>query len=108
MARVQAIVADLMLGSRVTETLRAAGHEVELAPSVAEAGDADLIVADLDAAEPRALAQLGPPVLGFYRHTDVATKEAADAAGIALAVPRSRLVREMPELVERLLGASPG
>jgi nucleoside-diphosphate-sugar epimerase len=103
MARVQAIVADLMLGSRVTETLRAAGHEVELSASVEGAGDADVVVADLDAAEPRALAALGPPVLGFYQHTDVATKEAADAAGIALAVPRSRLVREMPELVDRLL-----
>jgi hypothetical protein len=105
-ARVQAIVADLMLASRVTETLRAAGHEVELSSSLAgaDAGAADVVVADLDAAAPAELASLGRPVLGFYQHTDVATKEAADAAGIDLAVPRSRLVREMPELVERLLG----
>ena len=111
MARVQAIVADLMLGSRVTETLRAAGHDVELAPSVDGAGDAagaDAIVADLDVADPDALAALGPPVLGFYQHTDVATKQAADAAGIALAVPRSRLVREMPELVDRLIAGRGG
>ena len=106
MARVQAIVADLMLASRVETTLSAAGHDVIVAPSIAQAQDldgAELVVADLDCEPPEALAGLGVPVLGFYQHTDVATKELADAAGIDLAVPRSRLVREMPELAERLL-----
>jgi hypothetical protein len=101
-----AIVADLMLGSRVSETLTAAGHEVELVPAIAQASgldDADIIVADLDCEPPEALVGLGAPVLGFYQHTDVDTKEAADAAGVDLAVPRSRLVREMPQLVDRLL-----
>ena len=106
MAKALAIVADLMLGSRVSETLTAAGHEVELAPAIAQASDlegAEIIVADLDCEPPEALVGLGPPVLGFYQHTDVDTKKEADAAGIDLAVPRSRLVREMPELVDRLL-----
>jgi hypothetical protein len=101
-----AIVADLMLGSRVAETLGAAGHQVELVPAVAEASGldrAEVIVADLDCEPPEALVGIGPPVLGFYQHTDVETKRAAEAAGIDLAVPRSRLVREMPELVDRLL-----
>ena len=106
MARIQAIVADLMLGSRVTETLHAAGHDVELASSIGAQGEADVIVADLDTTDPADLAALGPPVLGFYQHTDVDTKRAADAAGIDLAVPRSRLVREMPELVARLAGGN--
>jgi hypothetical protein len=105
-AQVQAIVADLMLGSRVETALTAAGHEVALAPAIAEARDldrAEIVVADLDCESPESLVGLGVPVLGFYQHTDVDTREAAEAAGIDIAVPRSRLVREMPELVERLL-----
>ena len=106
MAQILAIVADLMLGSRVETTLNAAGHEVTVAPAIAEARDlerTDLLVADLDCEAPEALVGLGLPVLGFYQHTDVPTREAAETAGVDLAVPRSRLVREMPELVERLL-----
>ncbi len=43
-------------------------------------------------------------MIGFYQHTDIETKKRADAAGLTLAVPRSRMVRELPELVERELG----
>ena len=106
MADVVAIVADLMLGSRVEEILGSAGHEVRRFPAIAEAEGlegADLIVADLDCEQPEALVGLGMPVLGFYQHTDQDTREAAEAAGIDLAVPRSRLVREGPALAERLL-----
>lgn len=105
MARVVAVAADLLLGSRVEATLAAAGHEVTLSPSLAEAplGEADLLVADLDAENPEALVGLGSPVLGYYSHVNAATRQAAEAAGIDLVVPRSRLARELPELVERLL-----
>ena len=103
MARVVAIVPELMLASRVTTALAAAGHEVEQTASVPDELDgADLVVADLDAASPERLADLGVPVLGFYQHTDVETKKRADAAGV-FAVPRSRMVRELPELAARLL-----
>jgi hypothetical protein len=104
-ARVLSIATDLMLGSRVQETLTAAGHEVTTAPALEETtwDGVDLIVADLDAENPEALVGLGMPVLGYYSHVDVATKEAAEAAGIDLAVPRSRMARELPALVERLL-----
>jgi hypothetical protein len=104
MARVLA-VADLMLGSKVDATLRAAGHEVTLSPSLQEArlDEVDLIVADLDVENPEALVGLGVPVLGFYSHVNAETRETAEAAGIDLAVPRSRLAREMPDLVKRLL-----
>ena len=61
------------------------------------------MVADLDVAPPEKLSALSLPVIGFYQHTDVDTKERADAAGLAMAVPRSRMVRELPELVEKLL-----
>ena len=107
MARVLAIVTDLMLGSRVTTSLQASGHEVEQVSAIPEEADgADLVVADLDVADPKALAELGVPVIGFYQHTDTDTKAAADAAGLALAVPRSRMVRELPELVARALTGS--
>jgi hypothetical protein len=106
MARVLA-VADLMLGSKVEATLSAAGHEVTLSPSLQEADldDVELIVADLDAENPEALVGLGVPVLGFYSHVNAETREVAEAAGVDLVVPRSRLAREMPELAKRLLRA---
>ena len=94
-----------MLASRVTTALAAAGHEVEQEPAIrSELDGVDLLVADLDVAGPEALAGLGVPAIGFYQHTDTEMKSRADAAGIAIAVPRSRMVRELPELVERLIG----
>ena len=106
MARVVSIATDLMLASKVDATLTAAGHHVSLAPSLQEAplDEAELVVADLDAANPEALVGLGVPVLGYYSHVDVETREAAEAAGVDLVVPRSRMARELPALVERLLG----
>jgi hypothetical protein len=107
-ARVVAIAADLMLGSKVEATLSAAGHEVTLAPSLAEAplDQAELVVADLEVENPEALVGLGVPVLGYYSHVDVATKEVAEAAGVDLVVPRSRMARELPVLAEQLLGST--
>jgi hypothetical protein len=103
LARVLAIVSDLMLASRVSTSLQAAGHEVEQVSAIPEEADGvDLVVADLDAAEPKSLTGLGVPVIGFYQHTDTDTKAAADEAGLAIAVPRSRMVRELPQLVERV------
>lgn len=105
MAKVAAISTDLLLGSKVEAMLSAAGHEVTLSPSLAESqlDGTDLIVADLDAEDPTALVAAGIPVLGYYSHVEVETKQAAEAAGIDLAVPRSRMARELPELVAKLL-----
>lgn len=105
MARVLALSADLMLGSKVVATLTAAGHEVTLSPSLQEASleGVELLVADLELGNPEALVGLGIPVLGYYSHVDVETRAAAEAAGVDLAVPRSRLARELPQLAERLL-----
>jgi hypothetical protein len=104
-ARVLSIATDLMLGSRVEATLTAAGHEVKTAPSIEESTweGVDLIVADLDAENPEALVGLGMPVLGYYSHVDVDTRKSADAAGVDLVVPRSRMARELPDLAMRLL-----
>lgn len=108
MARVVSIAEDLMLASRVDVMLTGAGHHVVLARSVADASfdGAELIVADLEVADPKDLVGLGVPVLGYYSHVDAETKRAADAAGIEMAVPRSRMARELPELASRLLGES--
>jgi DNA-binding response OmpR family regulator len=109
LSRIVAVAPDLMLASRIEATLGAAGHHVQLAASVSEATDledAELIVVDLDREPADALVGLGVPVLGFYSHTDVETRVLAEAAGVDLVVPRSRLAREMPELAERLLSGS--
>ncbi|HEX7059926.1 MAG TPA: hypothetical protein VF176_08770 [Solirubrobacterales bacterium] len=105
MARVVAVATDLLLGSKVEATLRAAGHDVVLSPSLAEAPleDAELLVADLDTEPAEALVGLGIPVLGYYSHVDIDTRRAAEAAGVDLVVPRSRMARELPQLVDGLL-----
>jgi hypothetical protein len=106
-ARVLSIATDLMLASRVDAALGAAGHDVVGAPSVAAAqlDGVELVVADLDVENPEALVGLGVPVLGYYSHVDAETKALADAAGVDLTVPRSRMSRELPALVDKLLSA---
>ncbi|MDX6607154.1 MAG: hypothetical protein QOD14_1694 [Solirubrobacterales bacterium] len=105
MARIAALVQDLMLASRVRTSLEASGHEVEQDAELPDELDGiDLVVADLDAVPPERLVELGVPVVGFYQHTDVDTKARAEAAGLAVAIPRSRMVRELPELVDQALG----
>jgi hypothetical protein len=105
-ARVVAISSDLLLGSKVEAMLRAAGHEVTMAPGLegAPLDGTELIVADLDAEDATALVATGIPVLGYYSHVNPETKQAAEAAGVDLAVPRSRMARELPDLAARLLG----
>jgi hypothetical protein len=106
-ARVAALVPDLMFASRVEATLRAAGHDVELGTSAEAIGAGervpDVLIADLGEIDPSELADSGFPVLGFYSHVDVETRRRAEAEGIDLVVPRSRMAREMSELVESLL-----
>ena len=67
-----------MLGTKIEGRLSAAGHQVSLSPSLAEAplDEVELIVADLDVENPEALVGLGVPVLGFYSHVDVETRRA--------------------------------
>ncbi len=105
MARVLAVSSDLLLGSKVEAMLRAAGHEVTMAPDLASAplDGAELIVADLDAVDAKALVSTGVPILGYYSHVNAETKQTAEAAGVDLAVPRSRMARELPELATKLL-----
>jgi DNA-binding NarL/FixJ family response regulator len=120
-ARVLALVPDLLFGSRVQGSLAAAGHEVELigdAPQLRErlAADsephADVLVVDLtdDRLDGAAIRESlaagglldGVQTLAFYSHVDTATGARAREAGFELVVPRSRMAREGAQLVERL------
>ena len=121
MARVLALVPDLLFGSRLLGTLNAAGHEVDL---VTDAGRLRERLADGSALRPAVLvldltdedlkgAELleslagapgleGVRTLGFFSHVDTRARERAERAGFDLAVPRSRMAREGGELVARL------
>jgi nucleoside-diphosphate-sugar epimerase len=107
-AKIVAIVTDLMLASRVSESLRAAGHEVSVVPALPDPLEAEAIVCDLDTADTAAVAAAAVPTLGFYSHVDIETKQQAEAAGLKLIVPRSRMSRELPDLVADLLNPSKG
>lgn len=103
MARVAAFAPDLFFASKIDATLKAAGHDVTLLPAGSDPGDAEVVIVDLDHAGPDA-APAGVPRLGFYSHVDVDTRRKAEEAGFDLVVPRSRMAREMPQLVASLLG----
>jgi CheY-like chemotaxis protein len=126
MARVLALVPDLLFGSRVQGALAAAGHDVELIgdPSVLRdrlaEGTAsapavlvvDLTDADLDGAGIlESLSREGglgrTRTLAFYSHVDAPARERAERAGFELVVPRSRMAREGGELVARLAASPP-
>jgi hypothetical protein len=104
-ARIIAVAPDLLLGSKIEGMLSAAGHDATLSRSLAAAplDDAELVVVDLEEESPEALAGLGIPVLGYYSHVNAETRRVAEAAGIDLVVPRSKMVRELPQLAEGLL-----
>ena len=100
-ARVALLCPDLLFGSRLRSALENAGHEV-LDPDAR----ADVLVVDLtDDAESRVAGAAGSsvPVLGFYSHVEQDVRQAAEAAGFTRVVPRSRMAREGPALVESLL-----
>src|SRR5437764_13170032 len=96
-------------------SLQAAGHEARLV------GDADalrrelpgsqVLIIDLtvDAAERIGVAveaarSAGARTLAFYSHVEADVRSQAEAAGIDMVVPRSRMAREGVVLVDRLSG----
>jgi DNA-binding response OmpR family regulator len=109
--RIVALAPDLFFASKIEATLTAVGHEVDVRSTVEDAlegaTDADLVIVDLhtEQLDPAQLvARLGgKPLLGFYSHIDADTRAQAERAGFDLVVPRSRMAREMPNLVARLL-----
>jgi hypothetical protein len=97
-ARVAVVVPDLLFGSRVQGGVQAAGHEVVPADS-----GPDLVIADVEVVDPADVD--GPRRLGFYPHVQPELKKRAEEAGFDMVVPRSRIARELPDLVERLLAS---
>ena len=114
MARVVAVFDDLLLGSNVLGMLRAAGHEAQLSGADAHPDGAAVLIVDLAAGGFDGVALVerlrgegeleSTRTLGVYSHVDADTKRRAEAAAFDLVVPRSRMAREGPKLVERLLG----
>lgn len=116
MADVVAFIPDLLFGSRVQAMLHQAGHEVVLAASsdaarTALAGARVLIVDLTDerlegASFVESLSTEGllgeVHTLAFYSHVNVQARERAVEAGFDLAVPRSRVAREVNKLVAGL------
>ncbi|HTZ64340.1 MAG TPA: hypothetical protein VMB51_09570 [Solirubrobacteraceae bacterium] len=125
MARILALIPDLLFGSRVQGALAAAGFEVELVGDEGplrgrlgggegpDGGMAAVLVVDLtnpDLDGPALLESLSGEgvlgqrtrTLGFYSHIDGEARVRAEQAGFDLVVPRSRMAREGPQLVERL------
>jgi hypothetical protein len=117
MARVVALIPDLLFGSNVQGTLTAAGHEVELVGDADRARErltettavlvVDLVDEDLEgAALLESFAQEGlldqTRTLAFYSHVDALARERAEQAGFDLIIPRSRMAREGAALVASL------
>jgi hypothetical protein len=107
-ARVVALIPDLLFGSNVQGALSAAGHEVELVGALGRGVEADVLIVDLTAGAPERIEAVrttrppGVPVLAFYAHVEADVKRQAEDAGFELVVPRSRMAREGAALVERL------
>jgi hypothetical protein len=96
MARVAVLVPDLLFGSRMEGVAEAAGHELVPAEE-----DPDVVIVDVEVVDPGEVA--GRRRLGFYPHVQPELKQRAEAAGFDLVVPRSRIARELPDLLEKLL-----
>jgi CheY-like chemotaxis protein len=118
-ARVAALIPDLLFGSKVKGLLEQAGHEVDLVASGLQAWDdvsgVDVLVVDLAGPDVDAVALLetlaaggdieGVRTLATYSHVDAETRRRAIDAGFDLVVPRSRMMREGADLLGRLAGA---
>jgi hypothetical protein len=111
-ARVLAFVPDLLFGSNVLGALQAAGHDATLVSSPDDLAGVDLLIVDLTADAPArialskpALGDAGPRTLAFYAHVEADVRDDAEQAGFDLVIPRSRMAREGPALVERLLAS---
>jgi DNA-binding NarL/FixJ family response regulator len=119
-ARALVLTADLLFGSNVQGMLAAVGQEAELVADASAFRDAlvaaapVVVIVDLTdealqgvqtVTEMREEHLLGGiPVVGYYSHVEPGVRELALAEGFDLVVPRSRMARECPQLIEQVLG----
>ena len=122
MARVAALIPDLLFGSKVQSALETAGHEVDLITGELEAwdevGGIDLLVVDLTSPDVDGVALFETlatggelhevRTLGFFAHVEPEVRERALQAGFDLVVPRSRMAREGAQLVAGLMADDGG
>ena len=109
------LLADLLLGSRVRDTLKRMSIRAEFPGSPPELEEAWrrpalLVIVDLSEGrlDPigaiRRASGLGIPVLAFGSHVDRERLEAASAAGADTVVPRSTFASRLEELISSLAG----
>ena len=122
MARIAVLCPDLLFGSRLQGALEVAGHTVWRLDTHEQARGAapesDVLVVDLTAEELDGASVLqalwgegaieGVGTIGFYAHVDQETRRRALDAGFDRVVPRSRMAREAPQLVEGLVAERAG
>ena len=104
--RVAAVVADLMLYSRIDSAARVTGASLARVdhPSLAPA-DADLVLVDWSSRDPtwtdplRALRDASARVVLFGPHTDLEAHAAARDAGLGPMWARSKLLTSLPDLM---------
>jgi DNA-binding NarL/FixJ family response regulator len=120
-AEVLILSADLMFGSRLLASLKAAGHEVDLVGdedrlrsrlSDARAGDPKVLIADLTDDRLDGASTLESlrgenltgslRTLAFFSHVEADVRERAQQAGFDLVVARSRIARDAATLVTGL------
>lgn len=110
-----AVVDDLFFATRIRETARQIGVEIELVPFVqlrerVARGAVNAVILDLSAAPAldalRMLkadaATASAQVAGFASHVAIETIAAARAAGCDQVLARSAFTRQLPELLRRL------
>jgi CheY-like chemotaxis protein len=116
-ARIALLSPDLLFGSKVEGALVVAGHTVARFGTVERLRVAaqfhDMVIFDLTAEGidgPNVLHEMRErgeieevPTLGYYSHVDAEVRRHAIDAGFTKVVPRSRMAREGPALVEALL-----
>jgi CheY-like chemotaxis protein len=104
----EARVRERLSGAGQRATAEHAAIDEEVAAGAVDALVVDLTDPELDGAAVVASLKgdgaLGATrTLAFYSHVDASARERAEQAGIDVVVPRSRIAREGPELVARLL-----
>ena len=110
-----AVVDDLMVGLRIEEAARAISRNAEAVASGGEArqrlrsSTVEGLVVDLATPQlnlddlVREASGAGAWLIAFYPHVNVELRRAAERAGVERVYPRSRFLRDLPNLLlERL------
>jgi hypothetical protein len=103
--KVAAVISDLMLYSRIESAATAAGASLTRVDSPAQLpADLDLVLVDWSARQADwtdALGAVPGRVILFGQHTDLEAHAAARAAGLGPMWARSKLLVDLPRVMER-------